>query len=429
MRRDSALYLRSEANSFEVAIGTGNPMHVYVIASSEFGPVKIGRGNPKKRLGALQTGNPVSLEIYHSEPVGYMAASVEREAHKVLASTRVSGVGKEWFAVTSAEARIVVQSVAHAFKLVADESKTLREIDSGAARLWHKLSEEHNDYCSDNGVDQEYNIETIDPPCATRLLAETELPSSSSYPSFLNFLMSYEDGTLMRWALERMGERVPRDNELNPYYRAVNYLEERHIGTCYNSYYQFKDPAIRRLEWSTARKLTKEELGALLLIWNRFVKTHNSTIVKGIKWPNQNVSESADNVRVKILARPEQGSGLSSIMFANDYFRAVITSSSRVDFTGHDGFGWSFAVLDQKLQELNNADLTGFVATTIADEVWEQPFVPWLRAAPESRDANLAKFLSTPDNCFPAPYRWDGPRQPYALCVVMPHIDSEGELR
>jgi hypothetical protein len=149
-RAISSLCFCSESDSSAVVKGTGNPMYVYVIASSELGPVKIGRGNdPKKRLALFQTGNPDSLEIHHSEPVGYISAAVESEAHRVLASTRISDGGKEWFAVTPAEARIVVRSVARAFELISDKSKTLLEISDNPTLLWNKLHEEYNDYCSD----------------------------------------------------------------------------------------------------------------------------------------------------------------------------------------------------------------------------------------------------------------------------------------
>lgn len=401
-------------------------MYVYVISPSESGPVKIGRGNdPKKRRASLQTGNPDSLEIYHSEPVGYLAEAVEREAHRVLASTRVPKGGKEWFDITPAEALIVVRLVARDFEKIFDNSKTLLEI------AWFRpmLHEQYKNYCSDNDLEWANNLENIDSSCGLRLLAGRVAPPTLPHPSFVDFLMSYEDGMLMRWAFERMGERMPRDNKLELFYLAANYLEKQGIRDHHDSFYRFKDPAIRWFEWSTARDLTTVEMDSLLTIWNQFVQTHNSTIAKGLKWPNPILAKNADSVYVKILARDKDRGDTNLIMFASDHFRAIVTTSCYIDFTGDDASGLNFAVLDHKLKELKNVDLKGFVAVSITHDVWEQPFIPWLRSAPEKRDACFAKFLSAPESCFPTPYRCDGPRQPYVSCHSLPQIDAEGELR
>ena len=237
------------------------------------------------------------------------------------------------------------------------------------------------------------------------------------------------DGMLMRWAFGRIVERWPRDIKLKQFYLAASYLEKQGIGASLDSFYSFKDPAIRWFEWSTARELTNSELCLLQSIWNQFVNTHNSTIVKGQKWPNPPLSQSDNSVSVKILARHKESGDASSIMFASDRFRAVITTRHYVDYTGCDLTGWNFAVFDQKLMEFKTDSLRGFVASHITSDVWEQPFIPWLRSAPKKRDAYFAKFLSSPESCFPMPYHWDGPRQPYIICNVMPHVDVEGELR
>ncbi|MFJ1607086.1 GIY-YIG nuclease family protein [Streptomyces sp. NPDC088253] len=60
---------------------------VYVIGSREFRPVKIGKGDPKKRLGEFQVGNPFPLEVLWATPGGVrlekaLHARFQPEAHR-----------------------------------------------------------------------------------------------------------------------------------------------------------------------------------------------------------------------------------------------------------------------------------------------------------------------------------------------------------
>lgn len=44
--------------------------HVYLVGSKDFSPVKIGVGNPQKRLAEFQVGNPFDLELLWTTPGG-----------------------------------------------------------------------------------------------------------------------------------------------------------------------------------------------------------------------------------------------------------------------------------------------------------------------------------------------------------------------
>lgn len=65
--------------------------YVYLIGSDGFRPVKIGTGNPSKRLGELQIGNPFPLKILWQTPGG---AVLETALHHRFNMWRHSG---EWF--------------------------------------------------------------------------------------------------------------------------------------------------------------------------------------------------------------------------------------------------------------------------------------------------------------------------------------------
>lgn len=71
-------------------------MAVYFIQSGDAGNIKIGTtsGDPRLRLGSLQTGNPEKLRLLVAVPGG---VRVEHSLHARFASARVTG---EWFEPT-----------------------------------------------------------------------------------------------------------------------------------------------------------------------------------------------------------------------------------------------------------------------------------------------------------------------------------------
>lgn len=72
--------------------------HVYVAGSSRNGPLKIGiTVDPKRRLGELQTGNAVRLDIYWTLAVpADQARLIEQDIHGLFVPERMSG---EWFLI------------------------------------------------------------------------------------------------------------------------------------------------------------------------------------------------------------------------------------------------------------------------------------------------------------------------------------------
>jgi|HigsolmetaGSP12D_1036236.scaffolds.fasta_scaffold01876_5 T5orf172 domain. len=84
--------------------------YIYVIASREEGPVKIGYSDdPSRRLKQLQTGHPETLRIFYQEEIGYgrrKASLLERIIHKQNVHKRLKG---EWYDLTVENAILEVQ--------------------------------------------------------------------------------------------------------------------------------------------------------------------------------------------------------------------------------------------------------------------------------------------------------------------------------
>jgi hypothetical protein len=83
---------------------------MYVIGSSESGPVKLGiSDNPDRRRAHLQTGHPARLRVFHQEPVSDgkgKARLLERLLHRDVSYLRTVN---EWFNLTVEHAIAHVQ--------------------------------------------------------------------------------------------------------------------------------------------------------------------------------------------------------------------------------------------------------------------------------------------------------------------------------
>lgn len=79
---------------------------VYVIGSPDFRPVKIGKGNPERRLEGFQTGSPFLLEVLWSTPGSY---DLERSLHTRFEPFRIRG---EWYEFPPGEDAVTLVSAA-----------------------------------------------------------------------------------------------------------------------------------------------------------------------------------------------------------------------------------------------------------------------------------------------------------------------------
>jgi hypothetical protein len=81
---------------------------LYVIASNELGPCKLGVSNdPPSRLKQLQTGHPEVLKLFHQEPASAENVKIlERLLHRDINHLRKHG---EWFNLSTEHAIAHVQ--------------------------------------------------------------------------------------------------------------------------------------------------------------------------------------------------------------------------------------------------------------------------------------------------------------------------------
>lgn len=81
---------------------------IYVIASNELGPTKIGVSvNPAKRIKQLQTGHEGTLRLFYVEEFDSKEIyKIERIIHRTLALQRLRG---EWFSISVEKAILEVK--------------------------------------------------------------------------------------------------------------------------------------------------------------------------------------------------------------------------------------------------------------------------------------------------------------------------------
>ena len=391
----------------------GLPVFVYVIAASPAGPSKIGvAAEPRKRLGALQTGSHVPLSLHYVEPIGDAAATVEREVHRALATKRCSG-GSEWFNVAPEEARIVIRAAAAAADVLIDDAANLHELQTRSVLRWLEEQERYATACAERGEDDSDELDDVTRPCVLRLLAGTVGPPSTSRHNFNDYLFSWEEGMWLRWAFERMGRRMPSGRSLKPYLEADDILERQ--GAVFG-----RQVSSRWIEWSTGRDLRRDEARALAVIWDRFVPLHNLIECKGPQWATFGIDDHVDDVHLFALTGDEKRGDRSCAVFSHEDFRAVLVPKRRVELHHID------LSLISEVRPLKDVPVSGFVAPAMPSDIWERPFLPWLRSAPERRDIALAHFLGNPAKRFPAPRPYDGPQPATQVWVDLPCIAADG---
>lgn len=101
--------------------------YLYVIASSEDGPVKLGIStDPNRRCRELQTGHADELHVWHREPVGgdlERAKAFETLLHRGLHHCRRGG---EWFNLNTKSAAAQVTYVVMRYMLIEDLAEKVR---------------------------------------------------------------------------------------------------------------------------------------------------------------------------------------------------------------------------------------------------------------------------------------------------------------
>ena len=388
-------------------------MYVYVIASSESGPSKIGvAADPKKRLKQLQTGSYFPLSLHYVEPIGNAAEAVERAAHRTLAAKR-SGGGREWFDVTPTEARTVVRAAAAAAGALFDDTATLRDLETRSVLHWLAELERCATARAEHDEDDGDELDDSPPPSVQQLLAGTVGPFSSGRFNFNDYLRSWEEGMWLRWAFERMGRRMPYGRCLAPYLDADDFLESR--GAVYGREVNF-----RWIEWSAGRDLNREEAMALAAIWDKFVPLHNVIERKGPQWATHGIDDYVDDVHLFALSGDETHGDRSCAVFCHEEFRAVLIPKRHIDLHHID---WS---MNLEVRPLKDIPVSGFVTPTKPSDIWERPFLPWLRHAPQRRDIAFARFLDNPSKRYPAPRPYDGPQYATQVWIALPCIDEHG---
>lgn len=363
-------------------------MHVYVVASSEHGPSKIGISvNPEKRLRALQTSSPHRLSFHHLEHVsdGRAALAVERAALRALSSLR-SDAGNEWHELPPREAAIAVRSAASAAAILTDGSASLSELGRRAALCWLKEIEDRRAAYDDDGEDS-ITLDDIRSPDVLEIMAGVCRPPSARF-SFNDYLLLFDEGMWHRAARERLGERLPSGRSFGPYLRSDAYLEKRGIK-------EGRRVAERRIEWCNGRDLSAAEVTELTAVWNTYAPLYNHLENTDPCIPAHGVDDQIDGVDVYVLIGDERRGDRQRIIFQHEDFLAVLVPQRAQQLYSLEARGLS------KLHPIGRAPAAGFVAPIMRSEVWERPLLPWLREAPVERDRSLSGFLASPEKRYP----------------------------
>jgi hypothetical protein len=387
-------------------------MYVYVIAGSDAGPSKIGRCiDTEERLRAIQTGSHERLRIYHVEPVGNAASTIEAAVHGALADRRTGG-GRKWFNITPDGATGVIRATAAASGVLFDESTTLRQWSTKSVLTWLRQIEQRRiAHEEDDEAFDEDDAEGIAPPSPLQLFAGAVPSRFGKRFNFNDYLLSWNDGMWIRWAFERLGKRLPTARSLGPYLAADQFLESRQ-SKC------GREVSSRWIEWSAGRDLSSAEARGLAIVWDKFVTAHNIVEQDQQRWPAYGTDDHVDDVHVMVLVGDAERGDRERIVFWHPDFRAVLVPVRRLKL-------WDISWGGTPTQ-LNNVSVAGFVAPPMPMDVWERPFLPWFQAASQRCNDSLGAFLANPNKRYPMRRPYDGVQDPPIVCQPLPCIDEHG---
>jgi len=294
-----------------------------------------------------------------------------------------------------------------------DDGATLRELSIRSTLSWLSEVERRRDLAAD--ADQEFDeSEHPHPPDILQLLART-CSSHRSRIGFDQYMLTWDDGMWIRWAFEKMARKMPRGNQLGRYLEADRLLEKEGVKCG-------RGVAARWIEWSAGRELSNEEVRALSEIWNRFAPLHNEIERIGPQRATAGIDDQVDDVHIFALHGDPEHGDRSYPIFWHEAFRVVLVPDRRIALNQ-----MKFSSCPELLQ-IANMHFSGFVAPVISSNVWELPFLPWLRSAPERCDVALANFLRNPNKRFPARRAYDGPQPASEVHRDLSRIDEFGDF-
>lgn len=386
-------------------------MYIYVIASSEDGPCKIGvSARPESRLSAIRSGSPVPLSLHYVEPIGVAAPLVEQALHTALRKLRCAAQN-EWFNIRPIDARHLIRVMATAVPILTDDSAMIQDLYVKQGLSWVEgVDDDYEDEDDNDGFgrfDDVYDFGILDQFCLSLR------PPRFGKLTFNDYMMTWDDGMRLRWLYEVEHNSRPNGSHYQSYFYAAQKLKEKFgLESC--------GLGERWVEWSSARELAPTEITSLTEIWNKFVPLHNKVYQYGPQWDTHGIDDCVDDVHLFCLRRDNKRGDTDCIVLHHRDFRAVLVPRRQTSVVRFDrSFLGELCPLE--------ADVDGFVAPLFDRNASLRPFRQWYRAAAQLRDGSLRCFLENPKKRYPAPRPYDGP-QPGAVVMVSLLSMPEGLL-
>lgn len=354
-------------------------MYIYVMATSEFGPSKVGiSAAPEKRQRGLQTGHPEQIIVHYRTRVRdeCEARMVEQIAHRSLRLCR-AGADNEWFNVPTAEAMIAVRHATAVVSGLHDPAVTLDEFSRTATVSWLKSIEDYRLALGDGDRDNA-TIDDLRAPDLLEVTACLRRPAASNF-SFNHYLDTWPEGPWHRAIRRNLGRVQCAGSSFVPYLEVADILAERNID-------EGSHVSCRWIEWSLARDLTASEHTLLSEIWNTFAERYNAIELADPYIPEHGRDDRVDDVEMFAQINDQCHLGRQCAVFCHEHFRAVLLPRRALELHSYD-------CLARSILRPLSGEIGGFIAPVISQSLWSEPLASWLRKTPTRRDAALARFL------------------------------------
>lgn len=367
--------------------------HLYIIATSEDGPCKIGRSRPDiRRLPALQSGNPQPLEQYETFPLRSNSSLAERLAHWVMEDYKCRDVPKqrEWFNVTVRQAAYVLKDIVRSIRAVDQDDvivnrATLQYVgDSNAEsqEYWDWHDENNGGDCPDFELPGPYLIKAL-----------TEEPAQKHRFTFREWLATVPEGYPFLDMEVEDYETRPRSNfnDLKSLLPTIRYLKKKGAGQ--GLYF-----SEAWLSWCYGRDTERLENEMLAAVWNQFAPHWNRVNDNGFGISEKGVDDTVNGVRFFGIPPNERWGHGSYLYFNHVDFSVILRLPRGATPFDEEVRSW------EKLKEVSLSDLKGFITPNLS-RIWDNPFDRHVRRTRERLNLAFAEFIARESHEFSDPCR------------------------
>jgi Meiotically up-regulated gene 113 len=366
--------------------------HLYIIATNEDGPCKIGKSRPNvNRLASLQTGNPEQIREYGTYKLRSGSSLAERLAHGVMEDHKRTAVlgQREWFDVTVRQAKYVLRDLTRKVAAVDKDdvvvSNAFIECALDGVGEYQAYSDWHDE--NNDGDCPKFEI-----PDVYLIKALSEEPTHKHDLSFREFLATFREGyPFNEWNQNEYTDEsrpTPNFKNLKSLLPTIKHLTKLKAD-------DRLDYPLAWLRWCYGRDIGWHECEKLVSLWNDFGTHFN--VINGNQQliPEYGIDDTVNGVRFYGIAANEHLGHGAYLYFKHRDFRAILKLSK-----GQTPLDPGHGYVSPNCQKVDGSKARGFIWPN-TDKLFDEPFDRQVKNITIRMSEAFVKFIGRENFDFP----------------------------